>query len=145
MIRIFTTLAPWVIVGTIVIPPFIARMESADNWFRVSGITVPDVEHGQPIILSVSRTISRPFVGSWFSTVRSINPTGTEIVCAATGGTSYRTDAQLPKPTTLDWWTYPVKCQLPPGQYRLDTTWQFDVATGVTKTVTSESNIFRVK
>ena len=145
MIRILTTLAPWAIIGAFVIPPWMASLESSDNWFKVSSITIPDADRGSPIYMTVNRVIARPFVGAWVATIRRITEEGTEVSCVSYGTSSYRKDAVLPKPTLLDWWTYPIKCDLDKGRYRLDTVWQFDVAAGVTKTVTAESNVFQVR
>lgn len=145
MIRVITTLAPWIAIGLWVIPPMLINLEPSENWYRIGSITVSDANSGDPIYMTVSRVISKPFVGNWGVTIRKVTNEGTEIACVSSGTTTYRTDAILPKPLTLDWWTYPVKCVLAPGRYRLDTVWQFDVAYGVAKTVTAESNVFQVR
>ena len=145
MIRVITTVAPWVIVGAVLIPPAIKQLEPAENWFRVTSITIADSAPGKPIIMNVSRSISRPFVGDWVATVRHVGSDGVAVVCVANGTSAYRLDAVYPHPLTLDWWTYPIKCDLPVVRYRLDTVWRFEVASGVTKMVSAESNVFEIR
>jgi len=147
LIRIFTTLAPYVILGAVLIPSWLATHEPSENWFRVASLTIADTKEGEPITMNVSRVINRPFVGNWVATVRRVDEAGFVVMCNANGSSSYRVDAVYPKPLTLDWWTHPMKCALPKGKYRLDTVWQFDVpfmVYTVTKTVTAESNVFEV-
>ena len=145
MMRVLTTIAPWGLVGTVLIPPWLKSMEPADNWFKVTSITVSDADEGQPITMNVSRAISRPFVGEWVATVRRVDDGGVVVFCTAYGQSAYRQDALLPRPVTLDWWTHPMKCALPPDRYRLDTVWLYDVGSGVTKSVTADSNVFTIR
>lgn len=142
--KAFAVVVPWVAVGVIFLPPWFAEREPAENWFKVASVTVSDTKEGQPIIMSVSREIRRPFAGSWVATVRRVDDGGVSVFCTAYGSSSYRPNATFPKPLTLDWWTHPMKCALPKGKYRLDTVWSFDVMNNVTKTVTADSNVFEV-
>ena len=147
MIRILTTLAPYAILGAVLIPPWLAACEPSENWFRVASLTVADTKEGEPITMNVSRVINRPFVGQWVATVRRVDEAGFVVMCNAYGSSSYRVGAKYPQPLTLDWWTRPMKCALPKGRYKLDTVWQFDVSFlvyTVTKTVTAESNVFEI-
>lgn len=142
--RIALAVTPWVVIGCILIPPWLAEREPAENWFRVASITISDTKEGEPVIMNVSREIRRPFVGSWVATIRRMDDTGVTVFCNAFGTSSYKPDATLPKPLTLDWWTHPMKCAIPKGKYKLGTVWTFDVANNVTKVVTADSNIFEV-
>ena len=145
MMRVINTTAPWLVVGFFVVPPWLASIEPAENWLAVSGITVGDSDAGSPILMTVNRVIHRPFIANWVATVRRVVGDGVEVTCTATSTASYRPDAVLPRPVTLDWWTYPIQCVLPPGRYRLDTVWRIDAGGGVTKLVTAESNIFTIR
>jgi hypothetical protein len=117
-----------------------------DWWFDARSMAVQDVASGAPVVLSVDRIIRRPFVGQWSVNVRRATDSGGwEIICAATGGGSYRPDAALPEPLTLDWWTNGQCTDLPPGQMYITTVWWLDmVVFGAIPTPALESNVFTV-
>jgi hypothetical protein len=114
------------------------------NWLQVKSIAVHDSEEGQPVVLSVDRTIRQPFIGEWSATVRQSTPEGFVIQCSATGKGHYSPSAVLPKPLTLDWWTMPVRCALPPGRYRLETLWTVQPQGYPEKNLLVTSNFFTI-
>lgn len=142
------TAAPWAIAAAL--GGFLTYqnwLQSApvEDWFDVSEVVAhPSVEGSAPI-LTVSRTIKRDFIGEWSVTVRRLTPEGFEIACEATGAHQYRIDSVLPKKIDLDWWTFPVRCELKPGTYRLHTVWTVKPVGYPEKYLIRDSNLFEVK
>jgi hypothetical protein len=114
------------------------------EWLAVRSVVVHPSIEGRPPVLSVEREIKKRFFGEWSATVRKSTEEGFVIACAATGSNEYQTDSQIPKPLTLDWWTFPIKCDLPAGTYRLDTVWKIKAPGYPDKHLTYRSNLFTV-
>ena len=113
-------------------------------WFNVKSVHVEDTTVGKPPVMDIERIINADFMATWLVEVEQQLHGGYAVMCAARGESAYRTDAVLPDPTTLDWWTYPVKCDLPAGRYRVETTWQMDIPFAPVKVVRVVSNVFTV-
>lgn len=95
-------------------------------WLEVPRIEVPDVARGEPVLMSVERTINRPFVADWDVLVRRQVEGGWRIVCAAHGGGDYRPDAVLPPNLTLGWWTDGACQTLDSGVHIVTTSWEIE-------------------
>lgn len=113
-------------------------------WLDVRSVEVDNTQHGHKPILKVERYISQNFNGRYTVDVEQMSEEGSfHVVCTASGRTNYRTDASFPDPLDLDWWTYPVKCDLAPGVYRIDTSWEITVGPFMPNKYTSMmSNVF---
>lgn len=141
-------LLPWVFVawiGAVQLMHWARDVVPASAWFEVIGVTVSDTRAGQPVRMNVSRIIHAPFTASWVATVRRMTDNGLEFACSSFGTNDYRLESTLPEPLTLDWWTYPVRCDLKPGRYRLDTLWTLDLPGYPPKTVGAQSNVFEIR
>jgi hypothetical protein len=114
------------------------------EWMVVSRVLVADTQQGQPIKLFVEREIKKDFTATWSVNIRRVSADALEIACTASGGGLYRKEATLPVPITLDWWTFPVRCDLTPGQYVLDTVWRIQAASDRIKPVTASSRVFTI-
>ena len=118
-----------------------------ETYLEVNRVSVGNSVSGDPIILSVDRVIHREFKGRWNAEVRTFPQSS--VVCVGAGDVLYSTDATLPDPVTLGWWTFNPNCtgpMLPPGEYVLITTWTIkSPVIGVPdQTVMSESNSFSI-
>jgi hypothetical protein len=145
---VFIKYSPWVAIGIFLaseLHKFVQDMTPPSYWFDVTGVTVADSRVGEPIVMNVTRTINRPFSGSWVASVRKMTPRGLELQCSAYGRNEYLVESLLPAPLTLDWWTNPIKCDLPVGRYRLDTVWTIEVPSHEPKIVSAQSNVFDVR
>ena len=117
---------------------------SASRWLVVREIHVYDTWVGDPPHLTVNRDIVRPFHGEWLATVRHVSDGSLAFACLAEGRADYATDARIPPNITLDWWTFPAKCRLAAGQYRLDTQWRIRAQGYPEKFLRASSNVFEV-
>jgi hypothetical protein len=104
------------------------RQFPSSHWYELNSVIVTGPEGGpvvlgQPIIVTVQRTIHRDFKGEYVTTIRQLP--GLHTVC--TGGLSvlYRSNSNLPEPLTLGYWTEgsrpPCEEALEPGFYVLQT------------------------
>ena len=123
-----------------------SREPDASRWFDVDSIQIQDSVEGVSPSMSVSRTILRAFHGNWYVTVaKEDQDRGFYTFCTAAGQAMYVPDRVLPSGVNLDWWTWPTKCNLSRGVYRVDTTWQFHPPGYNVKEVTASSNTFTVR
>lgn len=124
----------------------VASVWLASWWYSIRSVVVFDSVVGADVLMQVDRQIHRPFIGSWSVLVRrqTDDGKGWEVVCAAHGRSDYRTDARLPDPLTLDWWTA-GQCPRPPaGRILISTIWTIEPVLGRAKAVVAESNFFTV-
>lgn len=117
----------------------------ASFWFDVRYVRVNDSVAGIPPVMEVDRAIHRDFRADWTATVMRKGAGGFSTFCVARGGSDYRPDASLPDDLDLDWWTWPTKCVLPPGTYRVKTLWVLHLPIFPDKEVRSTSNVFEVR
>lgn len=119
----------------------------ADYWFVAHTMVVPDVPAGAEVVLLVDREIRRKIYGRWTVTVRRVENGGWMLHCPpAYGSGDYHTQAVLPNPLTLAWWTE-GQCDITePGMYFISTTWAFDPdwLPGTRRTPPLVSNVFTV-
>jgi hypothetical protein len=147
MKKIIVHVLPWFFIScgaVYLINDAIQASRTADEWMTVRRVLVQDATHGKPPVMFVEREIRQPFTATWSVIARKVVEGRLEIVCTASGGGLYRVGAELPEVLTLDWWTFPVKCDLPPGRHIVDTVWRIQVAPDRVKIVTASSNIFTV-
>lgn len=123
---------------------FRRNLTAASHWLVVRQIHVYDTWRGDPPYMTVDRNILRPFHGEWLATVRNVSDGSLAFACLAEGRADYATDARIPPNITLDWWTFPAKCRLDPGRYRLDTQWRINAQGYPEKTLRVSSNVFEV-
>lgn len=123
----------------------IAAVWPSSYWFEVRQVVVNDTVAGVSPTMAVDRTIHTSFRGWWVAEVeKQQSHGGFSVVCAQSGRNNYNADAGLPDALDLDWWTYPLHCELTPGRYRVDTTWSFSPASFPEKHVHYVSNEFLV-
>lgn len=122
----------------------VAQFWPASYWMDVRSIRVFDAKVGEPILMAVDRTIVRDFPGQWVVTLRQ-NRGGKWIrYCAATGTGDYQVNTSFPDPLTLSWWTYPGCQNIEAGEFVMRTTWTILRPGLPDKTITVDSNIFKV-
>ena len=136
---------PWV--AMIFLSPFIWLPNS--YWLQFDYVRVADTRPGMSPALSVSRTIRRPVTASWAVIVRKVvtrdGKSGFVTTCTATGKSNYITTAIFPEKLDLDWWTFPVHCELDEGQYVMTTIWTLDIPGFWPRDIVVPSNVFTVK
>lgn len=123
-----------------------AALWPVSYWFSVGHIKVEDSLLDEPIIMDIDRTVKRPFYADWTVTVRKSVDDGYVIACLYKASTDYRTDAALPSPVTLNWWTNGECPITESGYYIVTTSWDIrpDILGLPKKVYTVESNVFRV-
>lgn len=144
--RRFGYIIPYVVIGFFVYDranDLYHASASSSDWMEVKSVYVLDTIVGRTPILKVSRNIKQDFHGIWTVTVKGINNDVEWNACTATNAYRYTTKSVLPSPVTLDWWTHPVKCSLPAGQYQITTEWMIDT-NNKKKYIINVSNVFRV-
>lgn len=122
----------------------------ASWWFTVQRVLVYDAPAGAEVVMDVDRRIYRPFVAEWSVLVRRRVGEGWKIACTADGKGDYRTDAVLPVPLTLRWWTDGEPACAPaalgPGEYFVSTIWTIQgVGALPDKVVQVASNVFTIE
>lgn len=123
---------------------FVDRFVPVSFWFEVRSVHVFDAPAGEDPRMAVDRTIHRPFTARYIAIVRRRGENGFSHFCSGSDTTDYQPDAAFPDPLTLSWWTWPKRCALPPGTYRLDTLWRIETQTGVVRDLRNRSNEFRI-
>jgi hypothetical protein len=111
----------------------------------VRSLHVSDSRFGEPIPITIERSIHKPFDATWTVNIRKWDG-GWVSECIASGAQSYKPDAILPRNPTLFWWTWGRCHPLQPGKYELQTVWQ--VSPGwpfPPKRVEVTSDVFEVK
>lgn len=64
---------------------------------------------------------------------------------SGSGKSNYDPADRLPANLYLDWWTYPVRCNLPVGCYEVNTVWTIEAPNVPAMAVRSVSNEFCIK
>jgi len=123
-----------------------SNLPPTSYYYDVGSIEVVDSPTGHPITLKVERIIRREFTAKYFVQVRKRVAGGWEIVCEGNGGGRYKTDAVLPDPLTLAWWSNNENCNTlsEAGQYTVTTTWTIQTFLGWRSTDPVVSNVFVV-
>lgn len=118
--------------------------QDPDDWMVVEKVHVFDAVAGTSPNMEVNRKIVQPFRGTWLAEVNKRGQYGWTAVCSASGTNYYEPKDNLPDDIDLDWWTYPTKCPLGPGEYRVETVWTIRVPHLYPLEVMNTSNEFRV-
>ena len=96
---------------------------SLSDYFEVDKLEAHRV--GKTAVLDVQRTIKQPLHIGFTVRVMAEGPEGWVEHCAMTSGTIlYQPGRALPRPVTLDWWTWGRCPDLPDGPAMIETTWQ---------------------
>ena len=136
---------PWIIilvVGYGAIANFTRSIVPNSHFMEIKTMIVNDTRTGVSPILVVERFIKQEFVAEWTVTVREVSDAGLSVVCVGRGRSHYSPKTLLPNPISLDWWIGHNTCNLTPGRYRLDTSWEIIGETN--RVIRSNSNIFQV-
>ena len=145
IIRLLIQYTPVVFVGFVILFDLVIPNS---YWFTVARVHVMDSTVGTPPTMIVAREVMRPFRGHWIATVKKAeDETKTSAYykeCSSISESDYRPETVLPPKINLDWWTFPIKCDLQPGTYIVDTSWTFHVMF-FERTVRAVSNVFIIK
>ena len=115
----------------------------ATTWFEVRRVAVQDTIVGASPRMYVDRIIRRPFRSRWFVEIERKAGDRYVLWCHNNGVSNYEIDNDLPEPLTLLWWLE-AECKLPPGVYRVDTFWRWEVFGGFERSIRQISNDFKV-
>lgn len=128
----------------------------ASLWIDVpeNGVRVAGVAYGACPIITVERTIRRPFYGEWTVTImREVSPhVFATVVPAYQGFNDYRPGNSLPDVVTAAWWAGIPADQatawcvekFPPGVYRIHTLWEIETPWAGSRAVRRQSNEFTI-
>jgi hypothetical protein len=117
----------------------------ASWWVDVQSVYVHDTSEGTPPEMDVVRIVNRPFYARWLVEVERETPDGWTVVCPPMAGeNSYDPSNVLPKPLTLDWWTWPAECRPEAGRYQVETRWTIVSPFWPNKEVVIRSNTFTI-
>lgn len=117
----------------------------ASWWLDVREVSIRSASYGKPLPMVVDREVKRGFLAEWQVTIRQWDGAGWLTWCNAEGKSNYRPDARYPKDLALQWWTDGACHPVPPGRYRVTTTWVIPVGALLPdKVVSVDSNVFEV-
>jgi hypothetical protein len=117
------------------------------DFLVVRKVHVFDAIEGHSPKMDVERVIRKPFRGEWLADVSRREGSGFYAVCSGSGKSNYDPADRLPAKANLDldWWTYPVRCNLPVGCYEVNTVWTIEAPNVPAMAVRSVSNEFCIK
>lgn len=120
-------------------------MVSADSWFRVNEVFVPDHAWGSNPPVIYDRAILENFRGFFVVEVQKQLENGLWwSACSGSGVSDYETGEIIPDNTVTWVWFVNRQCAVPPGIYRLRTSWEMKRPGWPIKAVVSVSNTFTV-
>lgn len=131
------------------IPTFVTlyqRAAPASFWLTVNTVHVFDTVVGTSPKMEVDRTVIQPFKADWVAEVEEYDETvGVfSVRCTGKGTNSYTPTDQIPADVDLNWWTWPTKCELQKGKWRVQTLWTIQPPGYPSKEVRITSNTFEV-
>lgn len=114
-------------------------------WFEVGEIYVPDHAAGSNPLMIYDRTIREGFTGFWIAEVQRVKANGLfQHECSGFGTSQYSTD-EIIENNEVTWeWFLGRPCEVPPGRYRIRTSYTLKRAGWPEKEMTAISNIFTV-
>jgi hypothetical protein len=117
----------------------------ASAWLVVNEVYVPDFEEGKPPMVLYDREIHENFDAFWIVEVQRKTVGGLwSSVCSGNGVNEYDPAEVIPN-NTVSWdWYINAKCEVPPGTYRLKTTYTMTRPGWPQKRVFNTSNEFKV-
>lgn len=120
-------------------------MVPADAWFRVNEVFVPDHKSGSNPALIYDRTILENFRGFFVVEVQQQLDNGLWFsICSGSGLSDYEVGEAIPDNTVTWDWFVTRPCDVPPGTYRVRTSWELKRIGWPTKEAVSLSNVFKV-
>ena len=134
----------FLIIGAMWAALIVSVFAPASLWLQVTSVHVEDTIVGVTPEMNVDRAVNREFSAEWTVTVMRKGSNGYSAYCTANGANDYSPDTSLPDDLTLDWWTWPTKCPLPVGGYRVKTLWVLHLPLFPDKEVRNVSNVFKV-
>ena len=137
IIRSILHAAPW---AAIIVAVGCEVLVDPGYWLTVTRVQVHNSSEDASPKMIVAREVHRPFHGHWTATVKAVDGT---IACVANGDSDYKPETKLPVQIDLDWWTFPTKCALPPGDYTVFTSWRWRVV-WMERETSILSNIFTI-
>jgi hypothetical protein len=116
-------------------------------WFQVNDIFVPDMRAGEDPVMVYDRTIKEEFRGFWVTEVQRRDAGGSFVLeCTGSGINDYEPQDYIPNNAVRYSWYIGAKCaDLPPGQYRLRSSWIMRRPGWPDKNLVAYSNLFTVR
>jgi hypothetical protein len=121
---------------------------SAENWFTVNKLYVPNTTAGEDPIITYDRTIKEPFRGFWVTEVQRLDESSGAFTleCSGSGINDYEIVDYIPNNQVRWSWYVGNKCSnLTPGQYRLRSSWKMRRSSWPDKEVVVYSNLFQIR
>lgn len=119
----------------------------ASAWLSVNSIYVPDFVSGTNPMMTYDRRIIEEFQGFWVVEVQQHDgATGAFVLrCSGSGVNDYEPGDYIPENVVTWSWFIGKPCtELPPGDYRLRTSWILKRPAWPEKQVVAYSNMFKV-
>lgn len=114
------------------------------EWFVVRNVSVPDFMEGADPLIVYDREVYKPFNGTWNVDIRKVSG-GTQFnICIGSGVSSYKPSEKLPAAGVLLSYFVGKKCDLPPGTYIMEATWELRPPGYPIKETSFTSNQFQV-
>lgn len=121
-----------------------ANLIPTQVWFEARSVEVFDSTVGTAPRMIVDRATHIPLNMDWDVMVYKPVESGYQPMCHVTGNAEYEPTDRLPPDLDLDWWTFPVECDLEPGVYFIRTLWTMRLFGVVERTVRAVSNPFTI-
>ena len=119
----------------------------ASQWIAVNSIYVPDFAAGSDPLMTYDRRIIEEFQGFWVVEVQQHDPASGAFIlrCSGSGVNDYEPQDYIPE-NVVSWsWFIGKPCNdLPPGDYRLRTSWVLKRPDWPEKQIVAYSNMFKV-
>jgi len=117
-----------------------------ENWYEIRSVYVADADYPNSPSMVIDRTIHEAVRGNWIVTVMKQREDSDQFFlhCTAVGTADYTPKNVLPLTVDLDWWTWPLKCELPVGTYYISTLHIFHPEGYPFKESRISSNIFNI-
>lgn len=117
----------------------------ASSWFRVNEVYVPDHKSGSNPPVIYDRQINEDFRGFFVIEVQKKLDNGLWwSACSGSGVSDYEAGESIPSNTVTWEWYVSRPCAVPPGVYRLRSSWEMKRPDWPIKSVVNLSNEFRI-
>lgn len=114
-------------------------------WMQISLVHVNDAKVGQSPIMQEEIKVHRTVLAMRTATVLKKQENGSMArICSSRHWNTYSAGYGPPDAFDLDWWTRPVKCDLTPGEYIVQTSWYLRPSGHYRKELHVSSNSFKV-
>lgn len=116
-----------------------------ERWYVVRGVFVPDFVQGEDPFIVYDREIRQPFQATWIVEMHPVGDANDFAICTGSGSNYYEPKETLPDSGVKLFAFYMgKKCDVPPGEYILETRWTLTPAGFPAKTLQKSSNIFTI-